>query len=333
MTNIDKFKDTSLLIVGDVMVDRYCWGTVSRISPEAPVPVVRLDRETIRPGGAANVAANAASLGAEVTLIGIVGNDSAASNLRSAIKELGIADSDLVSSESRQTIVKTRILAHGQQIVRLDTEDHSLVEEAECQKIISVVRERIENANLVILSDYGKGLLNDRVALEIIEMCRESNKPVLADPKGKRFEKYAGATVLTPNRREAAEACKIEESDPELVQKSGRALLAEYGVANVLITESENGMTLFRRDGSPVHFSTAAREVFDVTGAGDTVIACLGVAIASGFSPVEAARLSNIAAGLSVQHIGTVAVSFDELAAELNNLEASSRRSDSNDDV
>ena len=322
MTNINKFKDSRILVVGDVMLDRYCWGTVSRISPEAPVPIVRLDRETTRPGGAANVAANVTALGAKVVLVGMVGNDPAASELRSAVEALGISDSHLLPSASRKTIVKTRILAHGQQIVRLDSEDHDAIGEAEYSDIISRVKERIVDVDLVILSDYGKGLLSDHVVIGIIKLCQELNKPVLADPKGKHFDKYSGATVLTPNRREAAEACKIEESDPDLVQRSGETLLSEYGFENVLITESENGMTLFRSNDSPVHFGTTAREVFDVTGAGDTVIACLGVALASGTSPAEAARLSNIAAGLSVQHIGTVAVSFDEFVNELNTIEA-----------
>lgn len=323
MTNIQKFKEAKILVIGDVMLDRYCWGTVNRISPEAPVPIVRLDRETTRPGGAANVAANVTALGATVILVGMVGSDPAASELGSAIHELGITDSVLVPSNSRKTIVKTRILAHGQQIVRLDSEDHDQVGDAESLSLISIVSERLRDVDLVILSDYGKGLLNDQVVTEIIKLCREQSKPVLADPKGKHFEKYAGATVLTPNRREAAEACKIEESDPDLVRKSGEMLLSQYGFDNVLITESENGMTLFRTSDTPVHFGTTAREVFDVTGAGDTVIACFGVALASGSSPAEAAKLSNVAAGLSVQHIGTVAVSFDEFAAELRTFEDS----------
>lgn len=321
MTNIAKFKDSTILVIGDVMLDRYCWGTVNRISPEAPVPIVRLDRETTRPGGAANVAANVVALGASVVLVGMVGNDPAAADLREAVEALGISDAELTSSASRKTIVKTRILAHGQQVVRLDSEDSHPVDKAESSHLTSIAKERIRDVDLVILSDYGKGLLNEQVVTEIIQLCRKLNKPVLADPKGKHFEKYSGATVLTPNRREAAEACKIEESDPDLVRRSGELLMSEYGFENVLITESENGMTLFRNNDSPIHFGTTAREVFDVTGAGDTVIACLGVALASGSSPAEAARLSNIAAGLSVQHIGTVAVSFDEFAAELSRIE------------
>lgn len=317
MTEITAFKNTSVLVIGDVMLDRYCWGTVTRISPEAPVPIVRLGSETVRPGGAANVAANAAALGARVSLIGIAGRDNEAQELRSSIVTFGVKNVELLSSNGRRTIVKTRVLAHGQQIVRLDSEDLIPIDDTCSDQLLSTVETAIKSVNLVILSDYGKGLLDKRIVSRMIGMCRERKIPVLADPKGKHFEKYAGATILTPNRREAAEACKIEESDPDLVAKAGERLLGQYGFANVLITESENGMTLFQQDHEPIHFGTAARDVYDVTGAGDTVIACLGVALAAGFSMPEAARLSNAAAGLSVQHIGTVAISLDELQAEL----------------
>jgi D-beta-D-heptose 7-phosphate kinase/D-beta-D-heptose 1-phosphate adenosyltransferase len=176
----------------------------------------------------------------------------------------------------------------------------------------------------LIISDYGKGLVSDPVAREIIRLGRENNVLVLADPKGKHFEKYSGATVLTPNRREAAEACKIEESDRELVQKAGDQLLRDLDLANVLITESENGMTLFEAEGPATHFDAAAQEVFDVTGAGDTVIACLGVGIAAGLPMVESARIANVAAGLSVQHVGTAAITAEELRRELLRVEAQS---------
>ena len=318
MTQISDFKNTSILVVGDVMLDRYCWGTVSRISPEAPVPIVRLGHETIRPGGAANVAANAAALGARVSLIGIAGNDNEAEELRSAIGSVGVESAELLTSDQRRTIVKTRILAHGQQIVRLDSEDLYPVDDSCADQLLRTISDCLAAVELVILSDYGKGLLSESIVSRIIAMSREKEKPVLADPKGKHFEKYAGATILTPNRREAAEACKIEESDPHLVAKAGESLLRRYGFANVLITESENGMTLFQKDHPSIHFGTAALDVYDVTGAGDTVIACLGVALAAGFSMPEAARISNVAAGLSVQHLGTVAVSLDELQTELN---------------
>lgn len=317
MTDISAFKKVRILVVGDVMLDRYWWGSVNRISPEAPVPIVRLDRETTRSGGAANVAANAHALGAEVRLVGIAGDDNDGDKLIAQISALGIDSRDLFKSPDRRTIVKTRVIAHNQQVVRLDSEDVGPATAAERDAIVGGVGGGLAETDLVILSDYGKGCLSDDVVKSIIAECTRRNIPVIADPKGKNFEKYSGATVLTPNRREAAEACKFEEADPDLVQRAGAALLTEFNLANVLITESENGMSLFQRGNARVHFPTAAREVYDVTGAGDTVIACLGVGLAAGLSVEDAARVSNVSAGVSVQHIGTVAVSFDELQSEL----------------
>lgn len=318
--SVDNFKNARLLVVGDVMLDRYWWGTVSRISPEAPVPIVKLESETFKPGGAANVAANAAALGSRVGLIGVVGRDRDAEALSEALASYDLNYQKMIQSASRRTIVKTRIVAHGQHVARLDSEDIEELGQSEADALLSEMREIISDQDLLIISDYGKGLISDRVAREIIDIARSQSVPVLADPKGKHFEKYSGASVLTPNRREAAEACKIDESDPHLVAKTGEQLLRGLDFANVLITESENGMTLFQRNQEPVHFDAAAQEVFDVTGAGDSVIACLGVAVAAGLSMVESARLANIAAGLSVQHVGTVAVTVEELRRELARL-------------
>ncbi|HEX6280042.1 MAG TPA: D-glycero-beta-D-manno-heptose-7-phosphate kinase [Pyrinomonadaceae bacterium] len=311
--DISGFKKARVLVIGDVMLDRYWWGSVTRISPEAPVPIVQLERETTKPGGAANVAANAAALGATVGLIGLVGTDPDSAILRDALNDAGVAFLDLLSSVERRTTIKTRIVAHGQQVVRLDAESTKHIDGSEADGLISTVKRHIGDVRFVILSDYGKGTLTARIVSEIVGICRSAGVQVLADPKGKHFEKYSGATVLTPNRREAAEACKIEESDPRLVWKAGKQLLSEHDLENVLITESENGMTLFRRSLEPKHFDASAHEVFDVTGAGDTVIAGLGVALAAGLPIEDAVHISNVAAGLSVQHIGTVAITFDDL--------------------
>lgn len=327
MTDIDSFRNARVLVVGDLMLDRYCWGSVTRISPEAPVPVVRLERETTRPGGAANVAANVVSLGAKVKLIGPVGGDQAADQLMDSLKSCNVSDLSFITTPRRKTIVKTRIMAHGQQIVRLDSEDTDPIPASEVHQIVEQVTEGLTAADAVILSDYGKGSLCDAVVTKIIKVCRSMSKPVLADPKGKDFGKYAGVTVLTPNRREAAEACKLEESDPDLVRKAGEALLGGERFDAVLITESENGMTVFSHGHDPIHFDASAREVYDVTGAGDTVIACLGVGLAAGLRTDEAAMIANVAAGISVQHLGTVGVSFDELCAELSQIRQGSRHS------
>ena len=331
MTDISVFKNTHVLVVGDVMLDRYCWGTVSRISPEAPVPIVLLDRETTRPGGAANVAANVAALGGRASVVGVVGGDKDSDVLRSSIRDAGVDDSGLTPSSRRRTIVKTRILAHGQQIVRLDSEESVPASLPEEERLVYDVTDRLSAVDVVIISDYGKGSLGYEGVTQIIEACKKAGKPVLADPKGKHFEKYGGATILTPNRREAAEACKLEESDPQLVHKAGKQLLQEYEFDSVLITESENGMTLFAQGKEPVHFGTTAQEVFDVTGAGDTVIATLGIGLAAHLPLVEAVKISNVAAGISVKHIGAVAVSFGELESELHQAESRPQIEDDDD--
>ncbi|MDI1241484.1 MAG: D-glycero-beta-D-manno-heptose-7-phosphate kinase [bacterium] len=324
--DISGFKRTRVLVLGDVMLDRYWWGSVTRISPEAPVPIVRLERETLRPGGAANVAANASALGSTVELIGVVGRDSDASALERISEGCGLTSQHLIASDTRGTIVKTRVVAHGQHVIRLDSEDARESSEEEAHGLVSKLKSRIEESDVLILSDYGKGVLTQAIVTEAVSLSKEAGIPVLADPKGKHFEKYMGATVLTPNRREAAEACKLEENQADLVQTAGNRLLQDLSLENVLITESENGMTLFRQNGEDVHFDTTAREVFDVTGAGDTVIATLAVALAAGMSMVDAALLANTAAGLSVQHIGTAAVSYQELREELDLFDAGKSR-------
>lgn len=324
--DISGFKDARVLVLGDVMLDRYWWGSVTRISPEAPVPIVRLEKETLRPGGAANVAANVSALGATVHLIGLVGRDPDAAALEGIAEASGLDPQNLIYSDNRGTTVKTRVVAHGQHVIRLDSEGIGDISRSDAERMLGKLSDQLAEVDVVILSDYGKGVLTDAVVTDAISLARESGVYVLADPKGKHFEKYSGATVLTPNRREAAEACKLEEHSANLVQTAGTQLLKELLLENVLITESENGMTLFGQNIEEVHFDTTAREVFDVTGAGDTVIATLSVALAAGMSIVDAAYLSNVAAGLSVQHIGTAAVSFKELREELDSFDTGRTR-------
>jgi D-beta-D-heptose 7-phosphate kinase/D-beta-D-heptose 1-phosphate adenosyltransferase len=326
MMDISGFKGARVLVLGDVMLDRYWWGSVTRISPEAPVPIVRLEKETLRPGGAANVAANVAALGAAVKLIGLVGNDPDAGALERIVEESGLNGRHFIPSNSRRTTVKTRVVAHGQHVIRLDSEKVGDMSEADSEPLLDKLKAHLGDVDVMVLSDYGKGVLTNTVVSEAVHLAQTAGVSVLADPKGKHFEKYSGSTVLTPNRREAAEACKLEEHSANLVQTAGTQLLRELSLENVLITESENGMTLFGQNIEEVHFDTTAREVFDVTGAGDTVIATLSVALAAGMSIVDAAYLSNIAAGLSVQHIGTAAVSYKELREELDSFDAGRTR-------
>jgi rfaE bifunctional protein kinase chain/domain len=313
MDILEKFSGVRILVVGDIMLDRYWWGEVSRISPEAPVPVVRLRKTSLAAGGAGNVAANVAGLGAKPLLFGVVGKDPEADEVRKALDGLGVSTEHIIESDDRPTTVKTRVIAHSQQVTRIDHEtDDGLSAETE-QLLAQSIAEKVAVADAVIISDYAKGLLTDGVLSEVIAACTEADKPVLADPKGKDYAKYRGATVITPNRREAAEACNFHENGDGVVERAGTRLLADLGVKAVLITQGEEGMTLFRNGRGPVTFVTAAREVYDVTGAGDTVIATLATAVAAGADLETATNLANIAAGIVVEQVGTTAIDIAEL--------------------
>lgn len=312
MKNLDSFKNARVLVVGDVMLDRYWWGTVDRISPEAPVPVVRLERTTAAPGGAANVAVNVAALGGTPVLIGCTGDDAEADELRASLREEGVVADHLIKIGSRRTTVKTRIVAHNQQVARIDSEDASTITEDESARVCESVSAALRQIDVAIVSDYAKGFLSRSVLSEVIKACKNAGKTVLVDPKGKDFSKYAGATILTPNRREAAEACKLDESHPEMVKTAGAILLRDFDFKNVLITEGEHGMTLLGT-GDAFHIDAAAHQVFDVTGAGDTVIATLGVAIAAGFDLRSSVELANTAAGISVGKVGASSVTAEML--------------------
>lgn len=313
MKSLEKFADARVLVAGDVMLDRYWWGSVNRISPEAPVPVVSLQKDTFAPGGAANVAVNIAGLGAKACLLGIAGNDREADCLERSLLDRGVSTEFLVRLSDRRTSVKTRVIAHNQQVVRIDDEETGDLAEKDAAAVRDAVNTILPLVDLVIVSDYAKGLLSETVLSHLIERSRSLGKMVLVDPKGKNFSKYAGASMLTPNRREAAESCGLDEHIPDLVKIAGQKMLRELHLDSVLITESENGMTLFQKSSEPVHFDAHAQEIYDVTGAGDTVISCLGVALAAGASMREAADLANTAAGIVVGQIGTTAIKFAEL--------------------
>jgi rfaE bifunctional protein kinase chain/domain len=310
---IERFSKVKVLIVGDVMLDRYWWGSVSRISPEAPVPVVRLERESIAAGGAANVAANVVGLGAETFLVGIVGDDSEAKDLAEILENSNISPDYLISLSNRQTSVKTRIIAHSQQVVRLDQENTSAISEIEAENIFEKIEKVFNKSDIVIISDYAKGFLVENLLSRLITKCNVERKKILVDPKGKDYTKYKGATLLTPNQKEATDACGLEESEKNAVERAGKILLENISTESVLITQGEKGMTLFQNDDEIHRFDALARKVYDVTGAGDTVIAALAVAIGAGLNFFEAARLANIAAGLVVEQIGTTAISREML--------------------
>ena len=317
----EKFSNVKVLIVGDVMLDRYWWGSVSRISPEAPVPIVKLEKTTVAAGGAANVAANVNGLGAESILVGIIGEDSEAEVLREVLSNSRINAENLICLENRQTSVKTRIIAHSQQVVRLDQENIAKISNEETNKCFEIIEKHLEAIDVVIISDYAKGFLTEKLLSRLITKCGLLNKKILVDPKGKDYSKYKGATLLTPNQKEASEACGFEENDLSAVTRAGEFLLAAIAAESVLITQGEKGMTLFQNGGKVNKFPALARKVYDVTGAGDTVIATLAVALGAGLNYFDAAQFANIAAGLVVEQIGTTAVTreiFEKVLLEQN---------------
>lgn len=307
---LEKVRTVRLLVVGDVMLDRYWFGDVSRISPEAPVPVVKVERIEERLGGAANVARNAVALGAQTALLSVVGDDEAGRSL-SRLLEDGEIDAGLHVDRDIDTTVKLRVIGRQQQLLRIDfetTPSHEIL-----QAKLSEFMSRVEECDAVILSDYGKGGLIH--ISEMIRLARAAGKPVLVDPKGDEWDKYAGATVITPNRSELREVVGRWASDEELATKAQK-LRAELGLEALLVTRSEEGMTLFTPD--EVHHQPAqAREVFDVSGAGDTVIATLAVMLAAGAGWAEAIRIANVAASIVVGKLGTAVVTREELAAAM----------------
>ena len=309
--SIPDFSATRVVVAGDVMLDRYLFGSTGRISPEAPVPVVHVHETDDRPGGAANVAVNLAALGTTTSLVGVVGRDAAAAALTSIMQERGI-DCSFAAADDRPTITKTRVQSRGQQLIRLDEEIASAMPG---DAVAGALGQVLDGAGAVILSDYGKGALAD--VRTMIQACRDAGVPVLIDPKGTDFSKYRGATLITPNQSEFEAVAGVADSDDDLVARA-RAMLDELELDALLVTRSEKGMLLIEAGAEPLFLSTQAREVFDVTGAGDTVIATLAAALAAGQALGSAAALANLAAGLVVRKIGVATVTPGELSAALH---------------
>ena len=311
MTELPKFNRAKILVVGDMMLDRYWFGDVTRISPEAPVPVLKVERVEERPGGAANVARNIAALGAQATLLSVVGNDEAGVCLEKLLNEHSNITALLHRDHTISTIIKLRAIARHQQLLRIDFEtppSHEVL-----NAVLEDFREKLPLADVVILSDYGKGGLTH--IAEMIRMARTAGKPVLVDPKGDDYARYRGATLLTPNRSEFREVAGSWKSEAELISKADK-LRTELQLDALLVTRSEDGMSLFRANEA-LHEPTHTREVFDVSGAGDTVIATLAVMLASGADLPAAMRIANRAAGIVVGKLGTAVVSRDEIIQDM----------------
>jgi len=312
-----RFAGQNVLVAGDVMLDRYIWGTVARVSPEAPVPIVARSRTTCSPGGAGNVAATIAALSGHPRLFGVAGTGADAEDLRAALAARGVAQDDIVLSRNRKTTVKTRVIAHSQQLLRIDDEDRDPIDDALADQVCSRIGAALRTAKVLILSDYAKGLLTPKLTSWGIQEARRHGVHVLVDPKGQRYEHYKGASLLTPNQHEAFLAAGLAHDPQATVAEAGKRLLASLEIDALLITQGESGMTLFERPDSMTHLPACARVVYDVTGAGDAVIATLALALAAGASLLEATFLANVAGGLSVEQVGTATLTPEALEGAL----------------
>jgi len=301
-----------VLVLGDVMLDEFVWGDVTRISPEAPVPVVDVSRESVHLGGAANVLANLVALGSRGSVVGVVGKDGPGERLQTELRGLGSQDGCLIVDNSRRSTTKTRIIAHSQLVVRADRESRVPVTSEIEDQIIACLKEALKQADAFVVSDYDKGVVTPRILREILPVAYEQ-VPVLIDPKLRNFNAYRPATLVTPNHLEALRMSDSEDHSDDGSHTAAKIIREKLGCDAVLITRGNRGMMLLEGDGGPVYVETAAREVYDVTGAGDTVIAALACALAGGATMVEAASFANRAAGIVVGKVGTATASAEEL--------------------
>lgn len=314
---LNLFPNRRLIVLGDLMLDEFIWGEVRRISPEAPVPVVEVKRESWHLGGAGNVVSNLLELGAKAMPIGIIGKDEAGQVLKNRFAELGATVDGLIVDASRPTTRKTRIVAHSQQMVRADRESRLPASEEVENRVIDAFQSALAETEIVIVSDYDKGLLTPRVLKTVISVTQAAGKCICLDPKIKNFPSYQQVDVITPNQPEAERASGIEIVDDASLVAAAHKIRKMLSCANVLITRGEHGMSLLDAEENLTHIPTVAREVYDVTGAGDTVIATLAMAMAAGATVAEAAYIANHAAGIVVGKVGTATVTATELAAAL----------------
>ena len=316
--DIKKFAGCHLLVVGDLMVDEYLWGNVERISPEAPVQVVSVTSEEYTLGGAGNVISNLVALGAKVSAAGVIGTGSNGQKVLKKLNALGVNTRGVIQDRQRTTTRKTRIIANHQHVLRFDREVKTDISRQTMNKISRAAEEMIADADLILVSDYNKGLITKALMTKLIAAAQKYNKLLIVDPKGRDFKKYAGASLITPNKKETALAAGIEIVDESSLAEAARRLIKKTDIDKILVTCGKEGMVYFDHDTPPYQISTKAHQVFDVSGAGDTVLAVLGLGIAAGYSDKEAVALANTAAGIVVGKVGTATVSKTELAAALN---------------
>lgn len=311
------FSDCCILVVGDLMLDTFIWGDVRRISPEAPVPVVDVREETQFLGGTANVINNVASLGGRVLTAGVIGNDSAGRRLVKLLAKIGVSAEGIVVEKNRHTTIKTRIIARNQQVVRFDRESRAPLDGKSLELVLSYIRSNLDKVGGIIISDYAKGMITAEFMDELRSIVAGSKVPILVDPKVRHLGVYRAVSMVTPNHDEAALLAGMEIYDEASLVAAGTSLLQRLKCETLLITRGKDGMSIFQDDGRMTHIPTVARRVFDVTGAGDTVIAALALGTVSGLSPVEAAFLANMAAGIVVGEVGTSTVTVEQLRSAI----------------
>ncbi len=312
--DLNEWAKVRLLVVGDVMLDEYLWGGVERISPEAPVQVVDIHKETTVLGGAGNVVRNLKALGAWVTLAGAIGPDETGRKLAGLLSRERVDAAELVEVVGRKTSSKTRVMAGHQQVVRVDRESREPIQRSTVRRIVGLAKEGLSHFDGLILSDYAKGVLTPGLIKGLTGLFREAGKPVIVDPKGRSYARYRGATILTPNRREAKDALGLDCADPVKAARKARTLLDKFDWSALLVTLGDEGMILFRPGRKAFQSQARARQVFDVSGAGDTVAAVVGLSLSCGWELTQAAELGNIAGGVVVGKLGTAPLSVRELA-------------------
>ncbi len=316
--DIEKMAGCRILVIGDLMLDAYLWGEAERISPEAPVQVVSVTSEEHMLGGAGNVINNLVALGADVSAVGVIGSGPDARLILNQLKALGVQTGGVIQDPQRPTTRKTRIIAEHQHVLRFDREVKTEIDQQLLKQISQSAADRIAATDLILVSDYGKGLITKKLMQSLNAAAQKHGKMIIVDPKGLDFEKYAGASLMTPNQKETALAAGVDIVDHKTLSKAARRLIKKTGIEKMLVTCGKEGMVYFEGDARPYRINTKARQVFDVSGAGDTVLAVLGLGIAAGYAIKEAVALSNTAAGIVVAKVGTAPVTKSELAASLN---------------
>jgi D-beta-D-heptose 7-phosphate kinase/D-beta-D-heptose 1-phosphate adenosyltransferase len=314
---ISNFKALNVMVIGDLILDEFIWGDVSRISPEAPVPVVWVKKESFMPGGASNVANNLRSLGAGVHLVGVTGEDETGAILKSELDQKGICTAGVFTDRSRPTILKTRVVAGHQQVVRIDKERLEKLDGALASRLTDYIEGAMKKVDAVIIEDYGKGVITPALLSKVVPLAKRMKKIISVDPKEEHFAYYRGTSVITPNNHEASKAVGFEINDQATLKRAGEKLLSKLSCRIALITLGENGMAVFQKGKPMKHIPTVAQEVFDVSGAGDTVIASYTLSLAAGADPITAAYLANCAAGIVVGKIGIAVVTPEELLARV----------------